>query len=125
MNQYVLRKDFDRTGRVASRLASAFGRRVAQRRMDLVMTQEAMIQRVNAILNEKLGRTTASVWENGHAEPSMTTIAALAQVLHTRPEYLAYGVSGSVRVLEAPSERKLRAPDVPAPRRLSRREPVL
>lgn len=93
MNGYVSRADFERTGEVASRLASAFGKRVAARRMDLGMTQDIMIQRVNHRTGMELGRSTASVWENGHAEPSISTISALAYVLDVPPEYLAFGVN--------------------------------
>lgn len=123
---YVLRKKFDRTNQVASPLAAAFGRRVALRRGDLEMTQDTLIKEVNAILGSDLGRSTASVWENGHAEPSITTIAAIARVLHTRPEYLAYGVSGSHTVVEAPPERpanrKLVVPEQVSMRKMVRRE---
>lgn len=93
MNQYVPRRVFDRTGEVASRLAAAFGKRVAFRRMELGMTQDQMIQRVNHRTGMELGRSTASVWENGHAEPSISTILAIARVLDVEPEYLAFGVN--------------------------------
>lgn len=105
MNQYVRREVFDRSGLIASPIATAFGRRVFLRRIDLGLSQAAMIQRLNSLTGGHLGRSTASVWENGHAEPSMSTVNALAIVLETRPEYLAYGVKLSAPVL--PPERKL------------------
>lgn len=110
MNQYVTREVFDRSGIIASPLATAFGRRVYACRRGLQMTQATMIKRLNHLTGGDLGRSTASVWENGHAEPSMTTVNALAIVLETRPEYLAYGV-------------KLTAPVAPPARKLLRHEP--
>lgn len=77
---------------VGSNLASQFGRRVAIRRNELRLTQSAMIKRLNHLAGSDLGRSTASVWENGHSEPSISLIHALAKVLRTRPEYLAFGV---------------------------------
>lgn len=107
MNQYVKRADFERTGEVASRLAAAFGKRVAHRRQELQMTQEGMIKQLNHRLGSDLGRSTASVWENGHAEPSISTIHALAKVLGVTPAFLAYGVQGAVTAQVTPPPRKL------------------
>lgn len=69
-----------------------FGDRVAARRQKLHLSQATMIQQVNRILGTDLGRTSASVWENGHAEPSLRIIRGVAKVLNTQPEYLAFGV---------------------------------
>lgn len=82
-------------------LATAFGQRVLSRRIELGLTQKEMIEELNLLINDDLGRTAASVWENGHAEPSISVIFALAKVLRTSPEFLAYGVKG-VKVDTAP-----------------------
>jgi transcriptional regulator with XRE-family HTH domain len=78
-----------------------FGRRVAQRREELSMTQETMMKQLNHLSGGVWGRSSASVWENGHAPPDITTVYYLAKVLKTRPEYLAYGV----KMLESPMPR--------------------
>lgn len=69
-----------------------FGDRVLARRRELRISQSALVQQVNSLLGIQLGRTSVSVWENGHAEPSLRTIRGVARVLATRPEYLAFGV---------------------------------
>lgn len=76
-------------------LSIAFGRRVAQRRLILGLSQDAMIKQLNHLGGGEHGRSSASVWENGHAIPSVMTIYVLARVLKTTPEYLAYGTPSS------------------------------
>lgn len=77
-----------------------FGRRVATRREELSMTQEAMMKQLNHLSGGVWGRSSASVWENGHAPPDIVTVYYLAKVLKTRPEFLAYGV----KMLESPQQ---------------------
>lgn len=91
-------------------IASNIGKRVAQRRTELQLTQDAMIKQLNHFSGGDWGRSSASVWENGHAEPSVSTIYALAKVLGTRPEYLAYGVVALVSANQGPAR------NVPVPR---------
>jgi transcriptional regulator with XRE-family HTH domain len=74
-----------------SDLAIAFGRRVFLRRTALNMSQEAMIRQLNYINDGDHRRSSASVWENGHAIPSVWTVYGLARVLKSRPDYLAFG----------------------------------
>lgn len=73
-------------------LLVAFGKRLAHRRISVELTQDAMIKQLNRISGEKWGRSSASVWENGHSPPDFVTIHFLAKLLHTTPEYLAYGI---------------------------------
>lgn len=76
-----------------------FGKRVAQRRADLRMTQETMMKLLNHLSGGTRSRSSVAMWESGDAPPDIVAVYYLAKVLKTRPEYLAYGV----KMLESPS----------------------
>lgn len=64
---------------------NAFGRRLAERRVALRITQEEMARRMG------VSRTAYHSWESGTFEPGLDRIRALACVLGVPPAWLAFG----------------------------------
>lgn len=74
-------------------ICEAFGNRVRNRRYELEISQDGMITALNRIIPEgKWGRTSVSMWENGHSIPDVPVLWALARVLQVTPEWLTFGV---------------------------------
>lgn len=94
-------------------LMALFGRRVWQRRTALKLTQDAVVKQLNHLSGGQWGRTSVSTWENGHSPPDFITIAYLAKVLRTRPEYLAYGIRPAAKPALAAGETQEPIPLVP------------
>lgn len=64
---------------------NAFGRRLAERRVALAITQEELARRMG------VSRTAYHSWESGTFEPGLDRIRALARELGVTPCWLAFG----------------------------------
>lgn len=64
------------------------GNRLRAARQDKSLT----LAKLGAALSPPRGRTAVCEWEKGRCEPSLDTVAQLAQVLDVSPCWLAFGV---------------------------------
>jgi transcriptional regulator with XRE-family HTH domain len=71
--------------------AVEMGRRVRKLREATSLSQRDIARELN------LTDAAISGWESGKAEPSLTKFKALATLLHSTPEYLAFGTLSSDR----------------------------